>query len=107
MCGKVITRAGSVVTMAQAEFTTAVYQLTEDSQSPAGSTESETLDEIMRRLLPTPTLSHPKAAPIPSDRELLIQRLLGVIRSPQPVVQERSQLTDMEIALQKLRFGRG
>ena len=56
----------------------------------------------MRRLLPTPTVSHPKATPVPSDRELLIQRLLGVIRSPQPVVQERSQLTDMEIALQNL-----
>ena len=80
----------------------AVYQVTEDSQSPAGSTESETLDEVMRRLLPTPTVPHPKAAPIPSDRELLIQRLLGVIRSPQPVVQERSHLTDMEIALQNL-----
>ena len=60
------------------------------------------LDEIMRQLLPTPTVLHAKAAPIPSDRELLIQRLLGVIRSPQPVVQERSQLTDMEIALQNL-----
>ena len=79
-----------------------VYQVTEDSQSPAGSTESETLDEIMRRLLPTQTVSHPKAAPIPSARELLIQRLLGVIRSPWPVVQERSQLTDMEIALHNL-----
>ena len=78
--------------------------MTEDSQSPTGSTESETLDEVMKRLLPTPTVSHPKAAPIPSDRELLIQRLLGLIQSPQPVVQERSQLTDMEIALQ---FGRG
>ena len=78
----------------------AVYQVTEDSQSLTGSTESETLDEIMRRLLPTPTVSHPKATPIPSDRELIIQRLLGVIRSPQPVVQERSQLTD--IALQNL-----
>ena len=68
----------------------------------AGSTESETLDEIMRRLLPTPTVLHPKAAPIHSDRELLILRLLEVIRSPQLVVQERSQLTDMEIALQNL-----
>ena len=56
----------------------------------------------MRWLLPTPTVSHPKATPIPSDRDLLIQRLLGVIRSPQPVVQERSHLTHMEIALQNL-----
>ena len=59
----------------------AVYQVTEDSQSPAVSTESETLDEVIRRLLPT--LPPPKTAPIPSDRELLIQRLLGVIRPPQ------------------------
>ena len=43
-----------------------------------------------------------KAAPIPSDHELLIQRLLGAIRPPQLVIQERSRLTDMEIALQNL-----
>ena len=87
----------------------AVYQVIEDSQLTAGSTESETLDEITRRLLLTPTVSHPKAAPIPSDRELpIIQRSVGVIRSPQPVVQEQSQLTDMEIALQNSgRFGCG
>ena len=55
----------------------AVYQVTEDSQSPAGSTESEMLDEVIRRLLATPTVPPPKAAPIPSDCELLIERLLG------------------------------
>ena len=80
----------------------AVYQVTEDSQSPAVSAESETLDEVIRRLLPTPTVLPPKAAPLLLDRELLIQRLLGVIRPPQPVIQERSKLTDMEIALQNL-----
>ena len=64
------------------------------------STESETLDEVIRRLLPT--VPPPKAAPIPSDRELLIQRLLGVIRPSQSVLQERSKLTDMEIVLQNL-----
>ena len=56
----------------------------------------------MRRLLPTPTVPPAKAAPIPWDCELLIQHLLGVIRLPQPVIQERSQLTGMEIALQNL-----
>ena len=66
------------------------------------STKSETLDEVIRRLFPTPTVPPPKAAPIPSDLELLIQRLLGVIRPPQPVIQERSKLTDMEIVLQNL-----
>ena len=35
--------------------------MTLDSQSFAGSTESETLDEVMRQLLPTPMVSHLKA----------------------------------------------
>ena len=60
--------------------------MTEDSQSPDVSTESETLDEVIRRLLPTPTVPPPKAAPIPSYSELLIQRLLGAIRLPQSVI---------------------
>ena len=80
----------------------AIYQVTEDSQSPAMSTESETLDEVISRLLLTPTVPPQKAAPIPSDRELLIQRLLGALRPPQPVIQEWSKLTDMEIVLQNL-----
>ena len=80
----------------------AAYQVTKDSQPPIGSTELEMLDEVIRRLLPTPTVPPPKVAPIPSDCEMLIQRLPGVIRPPQPVIQERSQLTDMEIALQNL-----
>ena len=78
----------------------AVCQVMEDSQSPAVSAGSETLEYIMRRLLPTPKVLPPKAATIPSDRELLIQHLLGAIRPPQPVIQERSKLTDMEILLQ-------
>ena len=78
----------------------AVCQVTEDSQPPAVSAGSETLEDIMRRLLPTPKVPPPKAATIPSDRELLIQCLLGAIRPPQPVIQERSKLTDMEIMLQ-------
>ena len=80
----------------------AVCQVTEDSQSSAVSTGLETLEEIMRRLLPKPTVPPPKAAPIPSDRELLKQRLLGAIIPPQPVIPERYQLTDMEIVLQNL-----
>ena len=40
--------------------------------------------------------------PIPSDRDLLMQRLLGVVRPVQPVVQERSRLTDIEILLQSM-----
>ena len=78
----------------------AVCQVTGDSQSPAGSPGTESLEDIIRKLLPTPQLPPPKAATIPSDQELLIQRLLGAIRPPQPVVQERSKLMDLEIILQ-------
>ena len=78
--------------------------MTRDIQSTAAATDSETLDEVIRRLFPTPAVPPPKAAPIPSDQELLIQRLLGVIRPSQPILQERSKLTDMEIVLQNF-FG--
>ena len=44
-----------------------------------------------------------KVAPIPSDREMLIQHLLRAIRPPQPVIQKRSKLTDIEILLQNRR----
>ena len=47
-------------------------------------------------------MSPPKATPIPSDRDLLIQRLLGAVRPVQPVVQERSRLMDIEILLQSM-----
>ena len=39
-------------------------------------------------------------APIPSDQDLLIQRLIEAIRPSQPAVQERMKLTDLETLLQ-------
>ena len=80
----------------------AINQVAEDSQSPVELKELEALDQIMRQLLPTLAVSPPKATPIPSDRELLIQRLLGAVRPAQPVIQERSSLTDIEIMLQSM-----
>ena len=70
-----------------------------DEQAPAESPETEPLEDIIRKLLPTPALPPPKAAPIPSDRDLLIQRLMGAIRPPQPVAQERSKVTELETML--------
>ena len=70
--------------------------------SPVVSTESEMLEEVMRQLLPTPAVSLLKATPIPSDRKLLIQRLLGAVRPAQPVIQEWSRLTDIEIMLHSM-----
>ena len=37
--------------------------------------------------------------PIPSDRDLLVQRLLGTLAPSQPVVQKRSAVTDLETVL--------
>ena len=84
------------------KFPRAICQLAEDTQSPVVSTESETLYEVMRRLLPTPAVSLPRAIPSPSDCELLIQRILGAVRPAQSVIHERSRVTDIEIMLQNM-----
>ena len=60
------------------------------------------LDEVIRQLLLTPAVSPPKATPIPPDRELLVQGLLGAVSPAQPVIQERSKLMDIEIMLQNM-----
>ena len=75
----------------------AVCQVMEDEQSPVESPETELFEDIIRKLLPTPP--PPEAAPIPSDQDLLIQRLMGAICPSQPVAQERSKLTDLETML--------
>ena len=68
------------------EYPRATYQVVEDSQLPVVLKESDVLDHIRRQLLPTPTVSPPKATPISSDRDLLIQCLLGAVHPAQPVV---------------------
>ena len=77
----------------------AICQVTVDEQTPAESPETELLEDIIRKLLPTPALPPPEAAPIRSDRDLLIQRLMGAICPPQPVAQERSRVTELETML--------
>ena len=73
----------------------AICQVTVDEQAPAASPETETLEDIFRKLLPTP----PQVVPIPSDRDLLIQQLMGTICPPKPVAQERSAVTELETML--------
>ena len=77
----------------------AICQVTGDKPAPAASPETETLEDIIRKLLPTPALPPPQAVPIPSDRDILIQRLMGAIYPPKPVAQERSAVTDLETML--------
>ena len=81
------------------EYPRAIYQEVEDTQPPVSLQVSDVLDQIMRQLLLTPAVLPPKVTPIPSDRDMLVQRLLGAVHPVQPVVQEWSRLTDIEILL--------
>ena len=77
----------------------AICQVMVDEQAPAASPETETLEDIIWKLLQTPALPPPQAIPIPSDRDLLIQQLMGAICPPKPVAQERSAVTELETML--------
>ena len=77
----------------------AVCQVTEDEQPPIESPGTKLLEDIIRKLLPTASLPPPEVAPIPSEQDLLIQRLMGTICPSQPVAQERSKLTNLETML--------
>ena len=73
-----------------------------ESKPEVSSEDQDMLGLLMRQLLPTPAVLPPKATPIPLDRELLIQRLMGTERPGQPVLQERSGLTEIKTLLQSL-----
>ena len=77
----------------------AICQVTEVEPAPATSLETETLEDIIRMLLPTPALPPPQAVPIPSDWDVLIQQLLGVLCPPTPVAPERLEVADLETML--------
>ena len=76
-----------------------VCQVTVDEQISTASPEMETLESIIKKLLPTPVPPAPRDDPIPSDRDLIIQRLLGTLVPSKPVVQERSAVTELETML--------
>ena len=77
----------------------AICQITEDEPAPAASPETGNWENIIRKLLPMPALPPQPPVPIPSDREVLIQQLMGALCPPTPVVQERSPATVLEIML--------
>ena len=77
----------------------AICQVTEVEPAPATSTETETVEDIIRKLLPTPALPPPHVVPIPSDRDVLIQQPMEAICPPTPVPQERSAVTDLDTLL--------
>ena len=60
---------------------------------------TETVVDIIKKLLPTPAPPPLQAVPIRPDRDLLIQQLMEAICPPTPVAQERSPATDLETLL--------
>ena len=60
----------------------------------------EVLESLLQLLLPTLVVSPLKATPIPSELELLMQRLMGNDQPVQPGPMGRSSFTDLEVLLQ-------
>ena len=75
----------------------AICQVMEVEPAPATSTEMETVEDIIRKLLPA--LLPPQVVPIPSDLDVLIQQLMEAICPPTPVARERSAATELESLL--------
>ena len=65
----------------------------------SGKSNWEQYREIFEAIVCSPVLSAPRTDPIPTDQDLLIQRLLGTIGPPKPVAQERSAVTELETML--------
>ena len=66
-----------------------------ESGSDVCSEDQDLLGSLMRHLLPTSAVSPPRATPIPSDHEQLIQHLMGKEHPVQLLfLRERSSLTD-------------
>ena len=78
---------------------TPICQITEDEPTPAVSPETGNWEDIIRKLLPPPALPPPPAVPIPSDRDALIQQLMGALCPPTPVARERSPATALKTML--------
>ena len=76
-----------------------ICQVMEVEPAPATSLETEIVEDIIRKLFPTPAPPPPQAVPIPSDKDLLIQQLMEAICPPTPVAQEQSAATDLETLL--------
>ena len=81
------------------KFLRTISQVAADAQPQLVPEKSETLQENMRQLVPTPALSPPRVALSSSDWELLIQRVLEAVRSGRPAIQKRSQEMDVELIL--------
>ena len=69
-----------------------IGQVTETEPTPAMTVETETVVNIIEKLLPTPAPPPMRAAPIRSDRDLLVQQLMKAICPPTLVAQDLETL---------------
>ena len=72
---------------------------TETALTPAMTPGTEIVVNMIEKLLPTPVPPPLRAAPIRSDRDLLVQQLMAAICPPTLVAQERSPAEDLETLL--------
>ena len=77
----------------------AICQVTEVEPTAAVSPETQTVEDMIKKLLPTPAPPPLQAVPIRSDQDLRIQQLMEVICPPTPGAQERSPVSDLESLL--------
>ena len=74
-------------------------RVTETERTPAMTPKTETVVNMIEKLLPTPVPPPLRAAPIRSERDLLVQQLMAAICPPTLVAQERSPAEDLETLL--------
>ena len=74
-------------------------RVTETELTPAMTPETETVVNMIEKLLPMPAPPPLQAVPILSDRDLLVQQLMAAICPQTLVVQERSPAEDLETLL--------
>ena len=71
-------------------------QVSEDRPMPAIPSEMESVEEMIRRLLPTPAPPPLQAAPKYTDRDILVRQLMETNCPPMLVAQERPPTNDLE-----------
>ena len=71
-------------------------QKSEDRPIPAIPSEMESVEEMIRRLLPTPAPPPLQAAPKYADRDILVRQLMEKIFPQMLVAQERPPTNDLE-----------
>ena len=76
-----------------------VGQVAENRPIPAIPSEIESVEAMIRKLLPTPATPTLQAAPKDTDRDILVRQLMEMISPPMLVAQERPPTNDVETPL--------